>query len=77
MKSFGMMIGPVTVETSSNGGHSLEFYAETLTNRIISVSSTAPDPIKAQALQYKESLRGLILDTLKRVVISDRNYRQE
>lgn len=77
MKPVGMMIGPVRVETSQHGGHSLEFYADTLTDRIITVSSMAPEPIKAQALQYKDSLRGLILDTLKRVVISDRNYRQD
>ena len=64
--------GIVNVSTTKDGGHSVEFHVESLLNRLIYVSENAPEPIKAQALVYKDSLRALLLDGMKRAIRSDR-----
>lgn len=67
-----MAVGTFGVVTTSNGGHDLDFYADRIVERLISVSETAPEPIKAQALHYKNSLRLVVRDGLERAVRSDR-----
>lgn len=70
-----MKVGDYLVATTSNGGHSAEFYAETLVNKIIFVSQNAPEPIKAQALIYKDSLYKVVLDTIQRALASERSLK--
>jgi hypothetical protein len=72
----GPQVGQVTVATSSNGGHPPEFFAERIVARLIHVSETAPDPIKAQALAFREQMFGIVLDGIKRAITSDRAYRK-
>lgn len=73
MNQSSMAVGSVAVHTADNGGHSPEFYAERLVERLISISEAAPEPIKAQALMFKDSMYLLILDALKRSAVSERS----
>ena len=66
------VLGNVTVMTSDNGGHSVEEISELLLRRIISVADTAPPAIRAQALQFQDSLRIVINHYMAEAVRSDR-----
>ncbi len=72
---FTMEMGQVWVQAEEGKGHSVEFFADRIVDRLIYVSDEAPDPIKAQALAYKDSMREIIIDGLKRAIASDRAYR--
>jgi len=65
-------VGNVTVMTSNNGGHSIDEISELLLRRIISVADTAPPAIKAQAVQFQDSLRIVIRHYMAEAVRSDR-----
>jgi hypothetical protein len=71
-QSLGMDVGPFTVATTTNKGHDPEFYAERIMDRLMFVSENVPEPIRAQALAYQESMRSVILAGLKRACLSDR-----
>lgn len=58
--------------TTSNRGHSVEEMTELLLRRIISVADTAPPAIRAQAVQFQDSLRKLIHHYMVEAVRSDR-----
>ena len=66
------VLGNVTVLTSDHGGHSVEELSELLLRRIISVAETAPPAIRAQAVQFQDSLRTLIYSHMTEAVRSDR-----
>ena len=51
--SFKISIGNLGVKTTKNRGHTPEEVAEMATDKIISVSDTAPPQIKAQAHAFK------------------------
>lgn len=74
--SFEMVPGTVTVVTTSNGGHPPEFFAERIVARLIHIAEDTPEPLKAQALVYRNSMHALILDGIKRAIASDRAYRR-
>lgn len=65
-------VGKFDVVTTQNGGHDIEFYAERMVARMISVADTAPEPIRLQAILYRESLKKILLDGLRRAILSDR-----
>ena len=65
-------LGNVSVMTTNNRGHSVEEMTELLLRRIISVADTAPPAIRAQAVQFQESLRKLIHHYMAEAVKSDR-----
>ena len=46
-------VGNLGVTTTNNRGHTTEEVAEMATNRLVSISDTAPDQIKAQAHAFK------------------------
>jgi len=62
----------VNVETSSNGGHSTEFWARRCVERLIQVADTAPEPIREQARAFQQRMEGVILLHMKRAIQSDR-----
>ena len=62
----------ITVETTKNRGSTPEEIAERCVRHIISVSDSAPEVIKAQALAYKEQMLVLITFYLKEAVKRDR-----
>jgi hypothetical protein len=67
-----MSTGTVNVFTTEDRGHDIDFYVESILDRMIYVSSNAPGPIKAQALVYKDALRAVLMDGLQRAIRSDR-----
>lgn len=69
-----MSVGSVMVATSSHGGHPPEFFAERIVERLIRVSDTAPEPIRAQAMAYREQMLAIVLDGIRRAITSDRAY---
>jgi hypothetical protein len=68
----GMSVGPVTVTTTSDGGHTPEFWAERVVSGLISISDTAPPEIRGQALAYREAMHQTVLAGMRRACLSDR-----
>ena len=64
--------GTVKVHTTENRGHSPEELAEMALDKIIFVGADAPDPMKAQALAYRDRLREILLYYMHKAVQSDR-----
>ena len=53
-------VGQVGVATSDNGGLSNEQISELATNKIVSISENAPEPIKQQAHIFADNVRNLL-----------------
>ena len=58
---FKISIGNLGVKTTQNRGHTVEEVAEMATNRLVSISDTAPDQIKAQAHAFKNMCHQVIV----------------
>jgi hypothetical protein len=71
-----MAVGTVTVVTTSDGGHPPEFYAQRIVDRLIFVGDQAPEPIRAQALTYKDQIFAIVLAGIQRAIADDRAYRK-
>ena len=67
-----LVLGNVSVMTTDNRGHSVDEITELLLRRIISVADTAPPAIRAQAVEFQDSLRKLIHHYMTEAVRSDR-----
>jgi len=59
-EKFETSLGNLEVTTTDYRGHSLEEVAEMATDKLISVSNTAPEPIKTQARVFRELCRKVI-----------------
>lgn len=70
-------VGQVTVATTDNGGHPPEFFAERVVARLIQVAESAPEPIRAQALAYREQMLAIVLGGIRAALESDRAYRRD
>lgn len=70
-------LGIVTVATSSNGGHPPEFFALRIVDRLIAIGDNAPQPIRDQALAYREQMLAIVLGGLVQAIRSDRAYRKQ
>lgn len=64
--------GNVVVSTTSNRGWTPEELAERLVDRIVGIADTAPEPIRAQAHAYRQSLLLLCASYLRQAAQSDR-----
>ena len=53
-------VGSLGVTTTDNRGHSVEEVSEMAVNKIISVSDTAPAPIRAQAHAFRDACKKII-----------------
>ena len=53
-------VGNLGVTTTDNRGHTIEEIAEMAINKIISISNTAPAPIREQAHVFKETCKKVI-----------------
>ena len=53
-------VGNLGVTTTDNRGHTIEEVAEMATKKIISISDTAPAPIREQAHVFKETCKKVI-----------------
>lgn len=54
--------------TTSEGGHPAEFWAKRASDKIMSVSDTAPPEIREQALAFKARIEAVVLYYLKEAV---------
>jgi Ca2+/H+ antiporter len=70
-----ILVGHVDVVTSSHGGHTPEFFAEMIVARLIHVGDNLPEPIRAQALAYREAMQAIVLEGIRAALVSDRAYR--
>ncbi len=65
---FDMSLGDLGVKTTHGRGHTVQEVAEMATNRLVSVSDTAPDPIKAQAHAFKKQCHFIIAYYMKEAI---------
>ena len=66
--SFTISIGNLGVKTTHGRGHTVEEVAEMATNKLVSVSDTAPDPIRAQAHAFKKTCQFVITYYMKEAI---------
>ena len=57
---FEISIGNLGVKTTDYRGHTVEEVADMATDRLVSISDTAPDTINAQAHIFKDAARQVI-----------------
>ena len=62
----------VKVRTANNRGHSVEAIAEMCADKVITVSDTAPDVIRAQAEAFKAEILNVIRKHIKMAIKEDR-----
>jgi len=61
-------IGNVGVTTKDYRGHSIEEVADMATDKLISISNTAPAPIREQAHVFKEACKKIIVYYMQEAV---------
>jgi len=66
-----IQVGAFSVVTTSDGGHSPEFYAERIVAKIIGISETAPPEIRLQAEAYRDDLIRVVLAGVRGAVLSN------
>ena len=60
-EQFEATLGDLGVKTTDYRGHSIEEVAKMATDKLISVSDSAPDPIRLQAHAFKERCQKVIV----------------
>ena len=65
-------LGNVKVSTTNNKGHDPEFWAEQITNRIVSVSENAEPHVRQQALAFRKYIYDVVLNGMRSAIASDR-----
>jgi hypothetical protein len=66
------IVGNIKVSTTNNRGHNVQELSEMLLDKIISVSETAPQPIRDQAHQYRDMIGKMILWYMETAIRNDR-----
>jgi NAD(P)H-hydrate repair Nnr-like enzyme with NAD(P)H-hydrate dehydratase domain len=64
-------VGLFNVVTTSGVGHSPEYYAERLCEKLIHIADTSHPDIRAQALAYKEAMRVILLNGIRQAIVSN------
>jgi len=67
-EQFETTLGDVEVKTTDYRGHSIEEVAKMATDKLISVSDTAPEPIKTQAHAFRELCQKVIVYYMQEAV---------
>tara|TARA_R110002020_G_scaffold132114_2_gene295179 strand:+ start:2910 stop:3200 length:291 start_codon:yes stop_codon:yes gene_type:complete len=65
---FKISVGNLGVKTTDYRGHTVEEVAEMATDRLISISDTANDSIKAQAHIFKDAARQVITHYMREAI---------
>ena len=65
---FDMSIGDLGVKTTHGRGHTIAEITNMATDKLISVSDTAPEPIRAQAHAFKDRCRYVIAYYIKAAI---------
>jgi len=60
MKTGEMSIGKVVVDTSNHRGMPVNYWSKLCVDRLMQISEHAPEPIKQQALEYKQKLHFIL-----------------
>ena len=68
----GPELGMIEVHTTSNGGHSIEFWADLCIKKIIAVREDAPQEIKDQVKTYQDNIQKVIEQYMQNAIKSDR-----
>ena len=63
-------VGTLGVVTTHRRGHTPEEWASMAANRIVSISNTAPEPIRQQAHAFKKQVEVLLADYMHKAVES-------
>jgi hypothetical protein len=71
MNEIKMEVGPFSVATTIDRGHPPEFYAERICEKLIHISESAPPEIRVQALAFRERMMAVLLDGIRKAIISD------
>lgn len=73
-----MALGKIKVVTTNNGGFSAEYWGDRLAQKICHISEDAPEPIRLQALKYREEIREQCIVYIRNAMASERtNLLQE
>ena len=67
-----MQLGAVSVTATSGRGLSAEEVAEMALRNLIEVSDTAPEPVRQQAIAYREKMRSIIAHHIRIAMDSER-----
>ena len=65
-------VGAVSVATTNNKGHDPEFWAHSISDRVVSVGGNCHPAIAEQAEAFKEAVRATALYYIKEAIKSDR-----
>ena len=68
----GAEVGSVMVHTTNNRGHTPEELAEMALDKIIYIGEDVPEPLRDQALAYKERLRAVLIFYMQQAIKSER-----
>ena len=63
-------VGDLGVVTTDHRGHTPEEWAKMAANRVVSISNTAPEPIRQQAYAFKKQVEVLLADYMHKAVDS-------
>ena len=67
-EKFETSLGDLEIKTTNYRGHSIEEVAKMATDKLISVSDTAPEPIKTQAHAFRELCQKVIVYYMQEAV---------
>jgi hypothetical protein len=70
-QSSTLTLGPYRVDTTSNGGHPVEFWVDNVMDRLVFVSDSAPPVIRDQAMAYKETMRQTVESGMRSAITSN------
>lgn len=64
--------GQIDVLATNGRGATPEEWAEITMRKLISISETAPDPVRQQVTAFRERIRQLLVASMKNAILSDR-----
>ena len=67
-----LSVGEVDVITTDNRGLSVEEAAQRAVDKILYVAKDAPEPVREQAMAFKNTVRGVIVYYMQHAVDQDR-----
>ena len=65
-------VGHAYVCATKDRGHTAEELADMALNKIVFIGADVPDPIKEQALAYRENLRSVLVFYMRQAMLSER-----
>jgi hypothetical protein len=66
-----LTVGQVLVTATRDGGHPPEFWAERVCDRLISIAETAPPELRLQAQAFREQMKAVLLDGMRKAITSN------